>query len=114
MFISLLFAKICFHYAKIVGQVRRLTTLVSWLRNWFHCFDAYGYLTNITTFHPTTFNVGTSQSLPIEKITGDTPTWLNILFQSVSLFEVKDLLSYCIDELKILGDVLLYKISLEN
>jgi hypothetical protein len=64
----------------------------------FHCFDACSYLANITTFHPTTFNVGTSQSWPIEEETKDTPTWLNILFfQSVSLFEVEDLLSYCID-----------------
>ncbi len=71
------------------------------------------YLANITTFHPTTFNVGTSQNWPIEEETKDTPTWL-ILFQSVSLFEVEDLLSYCIDGPKILGNVLLYKINLEN
>jgi hypothetical protein len=66
----------------------------------FHCFYACGYLVDITTFHPITFNIRTSQSWPIEEIIGDTPTWLNILFQNVSLFEIEDLLSYYIDGLK--------------
>jgi hypothetical protein len=39
---------------------------------------------------------------------------VNILFQNVSLFEVEDMLSYCIVGLEILGDLLLYKINLEN
>jgi len=80
----------------------------------FHCFYACGYLTDITTFHPITFNIRTSQSSPIEEIIGDTPTWLNILFQNVSLFEIEDPLSYYIDGLEILGNLLLYKINLEN
>jgi hypothetical protein len=39
---------------------------------------------------------------------------LTSFFQIVSLFEVEVLLSYCIDGPEIMGDVLLYKISLEN
>ncbi len=107
----------CFHCAMNCvssEEVDNISFVVMQLIPLCHCFDTYDYLAYITTFHLTTFNVGTSQSWPIQKVTRDTPTWLTILFQKISLFEKEDLLSYCIDGPKILGNVLLYKISLEN
>ncbi len=73
MFIFLLFAKMCFHCAMNCGsseEVDSINFVGMQLIPLFHCFDAYGYFANITTFHPITFNVRTSQSWPIEKIIG--------------------------------------------
>ncbi len=73
----------CLHFAMNCGsneEVDNISFVVTQLIPLFHCFDAYNYLVDITAFHPTTFNVGTSQSWPIEEVIGDTPTWFNILF----------------------------------
>jgi hypothetical protein len=54
-----------------------------------------------------------SQSSLHTWIVGRAPTWLNIFFQSILVFEVEDLPSYYINRPKI-SDVLVYKVNLEE